>query len=303
MENVLKTVELTKSFGRRPAVKNVNITVPKGEIYGLVGRNGAGKTTIMRMVTGLVKPDSGSITLFDSDRLEFQRRRIGCIIDHPAVYLNMTAAQNLEVFRLVCGVPEKDAVDRLLQLVGLADTGSKTARNFSMGMRQRLGIAIALMGNPDFLVLDEPINWLDPEGIREMRDLLLKLNREQSITMLISSHILGELSKIATRYGFICDGEMRSEMSADELHAKCRRCLKIKVDDVKTGVSVLERVLGTSNYDILEDNVIRLFDFVNEPSKVNTELVRGGVGIISLSEAGDDLEGFYFQQMGGTVDE
>lgn len=214
MDYVLKTEHLTKVYGKQKAVNQVSMRVKKGAIYGFIGKNGAGKTTFMKMVAGLAPQTEGTIELFGSKDLENQRKRIGSLIENPGVYANMTARENLEVIRRSFGIPEKQTVDDTLAFVGLAGNNKKKVKNFSMGMKQRLGLAISLLGNPDFLILDEPMNGLDPEGIKEIRELLLKLNRERGITILISSHILGELSKMATHYGIIKDGILVEEFEA-----------------------------------------------------------------------------------------
>lgn len=214
MDYVLKTEHLTKVYGKQKALNQVSMRVKKGAIYGFIGKNGAGKTTFMKMVAGLAPQTEGTIELFGSKDLENQRKRIGSLIENPGVYANMTARENLEVIRRSFGIPEKQTVDDTLAFVGLAGNNKKKVKNFSMGMKQRLGLAISLLGNPDFLILDEPMNGLDPEGIKEIRELLLKLNRERGITILISSHILGELSKMATHYGIIKDGILVEEFEA-----------------------------------------------------------------------------------------
>lgn len=298
-EYVLRTFDLTKTFSGKPAVDRVNLNVRKGDIYGFIGRNGAGKTTLMRMVAGLAGPTAGGVELFGTPDLKAGRIRTGCAIESPALYPNLTAAQNLEICRKLLGIPEKQAAQRVLEIVGLLDTGNKKTRNFSLGMKQRLAIAIALLGNPDFLILDEPINGLDPTGIKEMRDLFVRLRRDHGITILISSHILGELSKIATRYGIINKGVLVDEFSAEELENRCRRCLRIQVDDVKRAVYVIETILGTTNYDVLPENVVRLFEFLDEAGRVNTELSKNDVVVESISVAGQDLEGYFMELMGG----
>ena len=220
MEYVLQTEALSKQYGHFKALDNLSMHVPKGAIYGMVGKNGAGKTTLIRLISGLQKPSAGTYTLYGKKSSEGDiataRRRMGAVVETPSIYLDMTAEENLRQQFQILGIPSYDGIKELLELVGLSDTGKKKAKNFSLGMRQRLGIAVALAGNPDFLVLDEPVNGLDPQGIVEMRELILKLNREFQITVLISSHILDELSKLATHYGFVDHGHMVKEISAED---------------------------------------------------------------------------------------
>lgn len=219
MDYVLSTDNLVKSYGQARALSGLSMHVPKGAIYGIVGRNGAGKTTLIRLICGLQRPTSGTYSIygreFTSRDIRLSRRRMGAVVETPSIYLDMSARENLRQQYRVLGLPSFEGIDELLALVGLADTGKKKARNFSLGMKQRLGIAVALCGEPDFLILDEPVNGLDPEGIIEMRELILRLNRERQITVLISSHILDELARLATHYGFIDGGRMVREMSAE----------------------------------------------------------------------------------------
>ena len=256
MEYVLETSALCKRYRDFTALNGLELHIPKGAIYGFVGRNGAGKTTLIRLICGLQTPTGGSFTLYGTKNTDAKigrcRRRMGAVVETPSIYLDMTAEENIRQQHLVLGLPSMDGAQELLHLVGLGSTGSKKAKNFSLGMRQRLGIAVALAGSPDFLVLDEPVNGLDPQGIIEMRELILKLNQERGITVLISSHILDELSRLATHYGFIDGGHMVKEMSAEELEARCRKCIRIAVSDT----SVLARVLDAmhAEYRILDDS-------------------------------------------------
>ncbi len=298
MDYILKTENLTKIYGKTKVVNAVNMHVKKGDIYGFIGKNGAGKTTFMRMVTGLAAPSEGELELFGKKDLEKQRKRIGSLIENPGIYPSMTARENLEVVRRSLGITDKNAVDDMLKFVGLSDTDKKKVKNFSMGMKQRLGIAIALFRNPDFLVLDEPINGLDPAGIKEIRDLLLKLNKEKNITILISSHILGELSKLATRYGIIRDGSLIEEFSAEELNEKCRRCQKVFVDNADLAVTILEDKLQITEYDVPEQGVIRIFSHLEQSGKINQELVLGGVEVKESYIAGQDLEAYFMDLLG-----
>lgn len=297
-EYVLRTQNLTKVFGQHRAVNNVSMNVRKGDIYGFIGKNGAGKTTFMKMVSGLANPTQGSMELFGKTGLEQQRKRIGCLIEEPGYYPNMTAAENMEVVRRNLGITEKNVTAEMLDFVGLSGAGRKKVKRFSMGMKQRLGIAVALVRNPDFLILDEPINGLDPSGIKEVRDLLTELNREKQITILISSHILGELSKIATRYGMIRDGILIEEFDAEELEERCKRCQKVVVDDAAAAARILEEVLGITSYDVPDGHMIRIFERTGEAADINRALVMGGIALQESVLAGQDLEGYFMDLLG-----
>ena len=275
--------------------------VPKGAIYGFVGKNGAGKTTLLRLVCGLQEPTSGSFTLYgirnDERNIVKARRRIGAVVETPSIYPDMTAGDNLKQQSLVLGLPSFEGLRDILKLVGLEETGKKKAKDFSLGMRQRLGIAIALVGDPDFLILDEPVNGLDPQGIVEMRELILRLNRERQTTVLISSHILDELSKIATHYGFIDSGRILKEVSKAELEAACRKCIHVEVTDTK----VLAHILHTANVDhkILSATSAEIYAKVNI-SKLAAELAKENCEIFSMQEKDEDLESYFFSLVGGS---
>ncbi len=299
MDYALITDGITKIYGKHTVVDHVSMHVKKGDIYGFIGKNGAGKTTFMRIVAGLAAPAAGSMELFGSGDLEKQRQRLGTLIEQPGLYGTMTARDNLEVVRKSYGITGKHAVDEMLEFVGLAQAGKKKVKNFSMGMKQRLGIAIALFRSPDFLILDEPINGLDPEGIKEVRDLLSKLNRERQITILISSHILGELSKIATNYGIIKEGVLIEEFLAEDLKNRCRRCVKLVVDDAQRATTILEEKCHITEYDVLEEGVIRVFDGLDNSWVMNRELIEGGIHLKESYLAGQDLEGYFMDLLGG----
>ena len=300
MEYVLETRDLTKRYRGFTALDRFTMRIPKGAIYGFVGRNGAGKTTLIRLICGLQEPTEGDYILYGVRNTESgiirSRRRMGAVVESPAIYLHMTARENIRQQYLVLGLPSDDGIDELLRLVGLADTGRKKARDFSLGMRQRLGIAIALAGRPDFLVLDEPVNGLDPQGIIEMRELILRLNREHGITVLISSHILDELSRLATHYGFIDGGRMLQEMSAEELERHCRKCTHIVVSDTGALARALDG-LGLE-YRIADDHSGDIYADV-PVTKLVELLARDGCTVQSIREQDESLESFYMNLVGG----
>jgi len=298
---VLRTQNLTKRYGGTTAVDNVSLTIEKGDIFGLVGQNGAGKTTLMRLITSLAMPDSGDIELFEQTGpggLDSARKRMGCIVEMPALYPNLTAEQNLEYYRILRGIPDKSVLQRSLELVGLTDTGKKKFRNFSLGMKQRLGLALSILNSPDFIILDEPINGLDPLGIIEMRDLMKRLN-EQGITLLISSHILAELAQVATRYAIIHQGRLVREITQEQLREECKRALTVTVDDVAKAVVILETELNIRDYKQVSANELRVYEYLDNPAEINLRLSTGGVRVFSLFEIGDSLEDFYARIIGG----
>ena len=300
MEYVLTTNALSKNYGDFRALAGVSMNIPKGAIYGFVGKNGAGKTTLIRLICGLAEPTSGEYTLYGRRStgrdIVKSRRRMGAVVETPSVYPNMTAEDNLKHQYRILGLPSFEGIDGILKLVGLGETGKKKAKNFSLGMRQRLGIAIALAGDPDFLVLDEPVNGLDPQGIIEIRELILRLNREQRITVLISSHILDELAKLATHYGFIDNGRIVKEISAEELEAACRKCVRMEVSDTAALACVLDGM--NIDYKIISDTQADVFA---RPaiSKLASELGEKNCEIISMQEHDESLESYYVSLVGG----
>ena len=304
MEYVLKTKGLCKKYKHFKALDGLTMNVPKGAIYGFVGKNGAGKTTLIRLICGLQEPTSGEYSLYGLKNSEKEilksRRRMGAVVETPSIYLDLTAVDNLKEQYRILGIPSYDSIPKLLRLVGLENTGNKKAKNFSLGMRQRLGIAIALAGDPDFLVLDEPVNGLDPQGIIEMRELILKLNREHQITVLISSHILDELSRLATHYGFIDNGRMVKEISAEELEATCRKCLRFEVTNVQALACVLDEM--KVEYKIISDKVADVFAKINV-SKLTMALLKENCEVISMQERDESLESYYVSLVGGKNNE
>lgn len=301
---ILRTMDLTKKYKDQIALDHVNVVVKKGDIYGFIGQNGAGKSTLLRVVTALARPTSGAVSLFGESGtagLIQARKRIGAIIESPTLYPHMTARDNLEVHRLQRGIPGKACISNTLELVGLQDTGDKKAKNFSLGMKQRLGIAIALLGDPELLILDEPTNGLDPMGIVELRELLKKLNREKGLTILISSHILSELHQLATTYGIIHRGKLLEQITNEQLNEKCKQHLRIRVDDASKAATVLEMELGTKDYEVLQDGTVKLYSLLHEVRRVSSALTGSGLIIEYFAPGGDDLETYFTKRVGGQV--
>ena len=302
MREVIKTNNLVKKYGQNLILDNVTITVNQGEIYGLVGDNGAGKTTLFRILSGQSYHSDGSYELLGlSGEKEIikARKRIGAMIENPSFYPNMTIEQNLEYYRIQRGIPGKKNIDKVLKEVGLFEAKKKKFSNISLGMKQRLALALALLGEPELLILDEPINGLDPSGIIEIRNLLLKLNREKNITIIISSHILSELYNVATCYGFLSKGKLVEELSLEELNERCKSYLEINVTNPKKLSVLLEERLGYKTYKIMPDGVIHLF----EKNPVNEEIsklaVDNNIGLKGINEKSANLENYYLSLIGG----
>lgn len=303
MEYALETRSMSKSYGRFKALDRLDIHVPVGSIYGLVGRNGAGKTTLIRIVCGLQKQTSGDFILYgvpSGGRIEKARGRLGAVVETPSIYSDMTARDNLRMQYRILGLPSEEDIDEILELVGLAGTGRKKAGHFSLGMRQRLGIAVALAGSPDMLILDEPINGLDPQGIIEIRELILKLNREMGITVLVSSHNLDELSRIATHYGFINEGHTVREISAQELDKACRRCMRVVVSNMPALCRVLDE--GGIDYTVCSATEAEIYARIGV-SRLSAKLSEAGCELIAVQEAEESLESYYMNLMGGAANE
>ncbi len=304
MDYVFKAEALTKVYGHHKALDNFSMHIPKGAIYGLVGKNGAGKTTLLRVICGLQDATSGDYTLYGVNSQKHEilnvRKEMGAVIETPAIYLDMSATGNLKEQYRVLGIRSFDTIPQLLKMVGLENTGRKKAKNFSLGMRQRLGIAVALVGNPRFLVLDEPINGLDPPGIIKMRQLLLYLNQQYGITILVSSHILDELSRLATHYGFIDNGKMVKEISASDLENSFRKSIRIEVTDGKALAAVLEQAGQT--YKMLSPNVAEVYNRVNI-SRLTSALEKYQCELLSIQEWEENLENYYVDLIGGVSHE
>lgn len=299
-EYVLETESLTKTYRGKNAVDHIDLKIRKGDIYGFIGKNGAGKTTTIKMIAGLNRPTSGSVKLFGSDNLQEGRRKIGTVIETPAIYPYLSARQNIEVQRILKGVSDKSVTDDLINIVGLKNAGKKKAKNFSLGMKQRLAIALSLVGDPEFLLLDEPINGLDPTGIKDIRELILKLNKEAGITILISSHILGELARISTAYGVISEGAMTAQFTSEELKERVKPSLTITVDDPGKTVDILENAVGIKDFEVNE-NCIHIYEMLDKSSQINAVLEQSGVVVHSLSKEQGDYENYFIKLMEGSV--
>ena len=298
-EVILQTHNLTKKYKENTVLDHVNITIKKGDIYGLIGRNGAGKTTLMKLITTLSLPTSGTFTLFGTESnsrdLFDNKKRVGSLIEYPAFYPNLSAKDNLKYYAIQRGITDLSQVDKVLELVNLTNTGRKKVKTFSLGMKQRLGIALAILNNPDFVILDEPINGLDPIGISELRSTFKKL-ANNGVTLLISSHILSELYLLSTRFGFIEKGKLIKEVTKEELDIECSKCLVIKTDDSKKVTYLLENNLHTKNYKVINEEEVRLYEFLDIPEKVSALLAENHLKIKGFYEYGISLED-YFKDM------
>lgn len=296
-EIICQTTELCKSYKNSHVLQNIDLSINRGEIYGLIGENGAGKSTLIRILTGLAFQSSGVVTLFGkTENLRYERAKIGCTVEMPALYKDMTAKQNLEIQR---GIPGKKCIAKTLELVGLDDTQKKKVNDFSLGMKQRLALAAALLGEPEFLILDEPVNGLDPTGIIELRELLKRLAKENHVTVLISSHILSELNQLATCYGFLHHGKLLKQISAIELNEECRRHIRLKTDDTKKTVTVLEEQLNIKNFSVQPDNYIRVYEKLEETHTISKTLSSNGIIVEELSVQGEALETYFENLIGG----
>ena len=300
MNFVLETNCLRKKYKHHEALKGVYMHVPKDSVYGLIGRNGAGKTTLMRLLTGVQRESGGSYSLFGVDKnspeIKKERRRIGAMIESPSIFLDLSAEENLKMQYRILGLPSFSSIPEILDLVGLSDTGKKKVSSFSFGMKERLGIAMALAGHPDILILDEPINGLDPEAIVEMRELIIRLNREMHMTIIVSSHILDELSKVATYYGFLDDGVMVKEISAEEMAKECRKAMRIKVESIEKAALALS--LSGWEYSVVDDDTLDVYGEIN--IKDILDCLKDS-GIIDVDKRNENLEGYFISTVGGSL--
>lgn len=297
MDYIMETVGLRKSYKGNVVVNDVNIHVPKGAIYGFVGPNGAGKSTVMKMILNLIQPEAGEVQLFGekvTDQSYEVFKRVGSIIENPYFYEKMTARQNLELHCDYMGFPNKERIDEVLQMVDLQNVEGKQIRHYSLGMKQRLAIARVILAKPEFLILDEPINALDPEGIREMRNLFQRLNQEDGTTIFISSHILSEVDLIADTIGIIQHGKLLAELPIEEIHKHQTEYISLQVDDVAHAATLLEQ-MGITNFSILDKEFIRIYDSNISGKVLSKALIESGVGLESLGRKQDTLEDYFFQ--------
>lgn len=299
-ELLLQTRNLTKQYGRHRAVDDVNMHIKKGAIYGFIGRNGAGKTTCLKMISGLSTPSYGEIEMFGYKGKDLQkvRSRVGCLIEAPGLYGNMSAYDNLNIKCKLTGIKKKGYIEELLKTVGLDAVGQKKTKHYSLGMKQRLGIALALVGEPDLLILDEPINGLDPQGIVEVRETIQKLAKERGMTICISSHILEELSKIATDYGIIHNGCLVQELTREELMKKCSERIELTLDNPKQAIPVLDD-MGFSSYQVIDKEHILIFERLGESASLNMELAKAGIPVKGISITSEELENYFLRLTGG----
>ena len=299
-ELLLQTRNLTKQYGRHRAVDDVNMHIKKGAIYGFIGRNGAGKTTCLKMISGLSAPSYGEIEMFGYKGKDLQkvRSRVGCLIEAPGLYGNMSAYDNLNIKCKLTGIKKKGYIEELLKTVGLDTVGEKKTKHYSLGMKQRLGIALALVGEPDLLILDEPINGLDPQGIVEVRETIQKLAKERGMTICISSHILEELSKIATDYGIIHNGCLVQELTREELMKKCSERIELTLDNPKQAIPVLDD-MGFNSYQVIDKEHIHIFERLGESASLNMELAKAGIPVKGISITSEELENYFLRLTGG----
>lgn len=299
-ELLLQTRNLTKQYGRHRAVDDVNMHIKKGAIYGFIGRNGAGKTTCLKMISGLSIPSYGEIEMFGYKGKDLQkvRSRVGCLIEAPGLYGNMSAYDNLNIKCKLTGIKKKGYIDELLKTVGLDTVGEKKTKHYSLGMKQRLGIALALVGEPDLLILDEPINGLDPQGIVEVRETIQKLAKERGMTICISSHILEELSKLATDYGIIHNGCLVQELTREELMKKCSERIELTLDNPKQAIPVLDD-MGFNSYQVIDKEHIHIFERLGESASLNMELAKAGIPVKGISITSEELENYFLRLTGG----
>lgn len=300
-KEILKISDMTKLYQGKAALNHVSMSIRQGQIYGLVGNNGAGKTTLMRMITGTSFWDAGRMELFgveQSEKSGRERKRIGSMLETPAFFENMTAKQNLEYYRIQLGIPGKKQVEELLEQVGLSEAATQKVKGYSLGMKQRLGIALALLNHPDFLILDEPVNGLDPKGIIEIRNILLRLSKEKGVTILISSHLLAELTNIATYFCFMDRGRILEEISREALEEKCQTYLELKISDSEKMSVVLEEHFPKMRYRVYPENIIHVYGVLEKEREISELAIKNGIGLLGLTQKVMNLENYYMHLIG-----
>ena len=295
MTQILKTENLTKTYGQKTVVNGVSMTINKGDIYGFIGVNGAGKTSFMKMILGITFPTSGSIELFEGENILEARRKIGSLVETPSLYLNLSAKENLKNYCVEFGF-DTNQIDGILQLVGLGDTGKMIVKKFSLGMKQRLGIAVALLNDPEFLVLDEPVNGLDPKGIKEIRELVIRLNQEKGVTFLISSHLLDELGKIATRYGIISKGVLVEELTLQELEEKCVKSVTIKTTENEKALEALRNAYPDVDISLNDDHIVFMSSDY-EVADLSKTMSENGAYVVEIRLTGTTQEDYFIERM------
>jgi bacitracin transport system ATP-binding protein len=304
MSEIIKTTNLTKIYGEQTSVDHLNITINQGKIYGFLGRNGAGKTTTIRMLLGLIKPTYGQIEIFGQNLFKNQKevlRRIGSIVEVPGFYVNLTARENLQINSMIMGVHKKSAIEEALEIVGLQNETKKLVGEFSLGMKQRLGIARALLHYPELLILDEPINGLDPIGIKEMRKLIKYLSVERNITILISSHILSEIEQIADHIGIIHQGKLLEEIELDQFRTRNRKYLEFQLSNENKAAMLLEEHFEINNYRIHEEGIIRVYSHLEQPGAINRLFVQNNIDVLKIIVSEDRLEDYFTKLVGDGV--
>jgi bacitracin transport system ATP-binding protein len=302
MEEIIKTTNLTKIYGKQKSVDNLNITVHQGDIYGFLGRNGAGKTTTIRMLLGLIKPTHGKIEIFGQDLFKNQKeilKRIGSIVEVPGFYGNLTARENLLINAKIIGVHKRNAIEDALEIVGLENETKKLVGKYSLGMKQRLGIARALLHYPELLILDEPTNGLDPIGIKEMRRLIKTLAKERKITLLISSHILSEIEQLVDHMGIIHEGKLLEEIEFDTLRKKNRKCLEFQVSNDNKATMLLENHFQIFDYEVHDEGNIRIFSHIGQQGEINKLFVQNDIEVLKITMSEDRLEDYFTKLVGG----
>ncbi|MGL4451797.1 MAG: ABC transporter ATP-binding protein [Sarcina sp.] len=302
MDYILKTDKLTKKYGNKIILDNLKINIPRGSIYGLIGKNGAGKTTLMRIVSGLTNPTSGSYELNLKNSINNNLKKVGILIENPGLYVEMSATENINYFKLLFGVKDKEDTDELLRVVGLENCGKKKVANFSLGMKQRLGIAISLIGNPELIILDEPINGLDAQGVIEIRNIIKRLNSQKGVTVIISSHILSELSKLATNYGIINEGQVIEEFDNETLLKRCSNSIKliVELEDVEKTIKILHQNIGSNKFSRENLDCFKIFEDISSVY-LNNLLVANEIKVRELSYDTQEVEEYFVEKISGGV--